>query len=362
VADTARVESGPALNYARTSDGVTLAYQVIGQGPALVWLPSLSSLRAQWRVPVLRAAYLELARSMTLVLYDGRGNGSSDRRVDTADLGLDAHLRDLDAVVSAAGITTTALLGYYHSATTAIAFAADHPEQVGRMVLFGGAARLRDAMSPVQTQALLSLVEQDWDLFAETAAHAWLGWAAGESGRQLAEVFRTAATPSVAKAWFEAGSRIDVTDRLPRVHAPTLVLHRQGERQMPVEVSRRLADALPRGRLVELAGSFPTLFLEDARGDLELITRFLVSGEVAPAMEAAGKSPASSATATRDAVTARELGVLRLLAAGDSNAEIAGRLGITVHTVERHAANLYRKIGARGRADATAYALRRGLA
>ena len=131
---------------------------------------------------------------------------------------------------------------------------------------------------------------------------------------------------------------------------------------MPVEVSRRLADALPRGRLVELAGSFPTLFLEDARGDLELITRFLVSGEVAPAAEVAGKSPASSATATPDAVTARELDVLRLLAAGDSNAEIAGRLGITVHTVERHAANLYRKIGARGRADATAYALRRGLA
>ena len=111
-----------------------------------------------------------------------------------------------------------------------------------------------------------------------------------------------------------------------------------------------------------MAGSFPTLFLEDARGDLQLITRFLVSGEVAPAAEVAGKSPASSATATPDAVTARELDVLRLLAAGDSNAEIAGRLGITVHTVERHAANLYRKIGARGRADATAYALRRGLA
>jgi pimeloyl-ACP methyl ester carboxylesterase len=131
------VETGPALNHARTSDGVMLAYQVLGQGPALVWLPSLGNLLAQWRVPVLRAAYLELARSMTLVLYDGRGTGSSDRWVDTADPGLDADLRDLDAVLSAAGIRTTALLGYYHSATTAIAFAADQPERVGRMVLFG---------------------------------------------------------------------------------------------------------------------------------------------------------------------------------------------------------------------------------
>jgi DNA-binding CsgD family transcriptional regulator len=50
-----------------------------------------------------------------------------------------------------------------------------------------------------------------------------------------------------------------------------------------------------------------------------------------------------------------------LLAGGDSNAEIAAALGVSVHTVERHAANLYRKIGARGRADAIAWAFRRGI-
>ncbi len=348
------MEPGPELNYARTSDGVTIAYQVLGRGPAVVWLPSMSNLVAQWRVPVLRAAYENLARTMTVVLYDGRGTGSSDRRIETGDLGLEAHLRDLDAVLAASGITCSALLGYYHSATTAIAFAAHHPNRVTRMVLFGGAARLRDVMSPVQTQALLSLVDQDWDLFAETAAHAWMGWASGESGRMVAEAFRTATTPTVAKAWFEAGARIDVTDLLPQVQAPTLVMHRQGERQMPIEVSRRLANALPHGRLVELPGSFPTLFLEDARGDLELLTRFLISGEVTLAVTPTGPAV--------DGVTARELDVLRLLAVGDSNAEIARRLGITVHTVERHTANLYRKIGARGRADATVYALRRGIA
>jgi len=54
--------------------------------------------------------------------------------------------------------------------------------------------------------------------------------------------------------------------------------------------------------------------------------------------------------------------VLRLVAAGESNAQIARRLGLSTHTVERHVANLYSKIGARGRADATAYALRNGLA
>jgi pimeloyl-ACP methyl ester carboxylesterase/DNA-binding CsgD family transcriptional regulator len=349
------VDDVPELRYAPAVDGVTVAYQRFGSGPPVVWLPSLSNLVAQWRVPLLRAAYRQLARSLTVVLYDGRGTGSSDRRVDLDDLGVDAHLRDLRAVLDAEGIRTAALFGYYHSVATAIAFAAGHPERVSRLLLFGGAPRMRDAMRPAQTQALLSLVEQDWDLFADAAATTWLGWGSGESGRLVAEAFRGAATPAVARAWFAAAESIDVTAELPRVAAPAVVLHRQGERQIPVEVSRRLAEALPAGRLVELAGTSPTLFLEDAPGDLELVTTFLATGELtAPGAPGAPRRPG-------DGLTPRELDVLRLLAAGDSNPEIARGLGIAVHTVERHAANLYRKIGARGRADAVAYALRRGL-
>jgi DNA-binding CsgD family transcriptional regulator len=221
------------------------------------------------------------------------------------------------------------------------------------MVLFGGAPRLRDALGPAQTQGLLSLVDQDWDLFVESAAHAWLGWSAGETGRLVADGFRTAADPALARAWFAGAAGIDVTDLLPRVHTPTLVLHRQGARQVPVEVSRRLADALPRGTLRTLDGDLPTLFLGDTTGDVDLIVRFRTTGEV--------PVPAARPDARPDGVTARELDVLRRLATGDSNSEIARALGIAVHTVERHTASLYRKIGARGRADAAAYALRRGL-
>jgi hypothetical protein len=109
-ADTDSVESAE-LRYARTGDGVTIAYQLFGQGPAMVWLPSLSHVVAQWRVPLLREVYRRLAGSMTVLLYDGRGTGSSDRRVDLDDLGLDAHLRDLRAVVEAAGLERPALFG-----------------------------------------------------------------------------------------------------------------------------------------------------------------------------------------------------------------------------------------------------------
>ncbi|GGN13280.1 pimeloyl-ACP methyl ester carboxylesterase/DNA-binding CsgD family transcriptional regulator [Actinoplanes campanulatus] len=334
------------LRFARTDDGVTLGFQVFGQGPALVWMPSLSNILAQWRIPAVRAAYLGLSKHLTVVLYDGRGTGSSDRRVDLDDLGVDAHLRDLRAVLDHAGLQRATLLGYYHSVATAIAFAAREPERVERLVLFGGAPRMREAMLPAQTQALLSLVEQDWGLFADAAATAWLGWDAAPSGRFTAEAFRTATSAPVAKAWFEAAREIDVTAELARVRAPALVLHRQSAEQIPVEVARRMAAALPDARLVELPGSTPTLFMENPAADLKLVTDFVTHGRV--------NRPSTAPTT----LTPRETDVLRLLAAGDSNTEIARQLGIAVHTVERHLANLYRKIGARGRTDAVAYALR----
>jgi pimeloyl-ACP methyl ester carboxylesterase/DNA-binding CsgD family transcriptional regulator len=338
----------PELRFARAADGVTVGYQVFGQGPVLVWLPSLSNIVGQWRVPALRAAYLALAQHVTLVLYDGRGTGSSDRRIDLTDLGVDAHLRDLVAVLDDAEIRHASLLGYYHSVTTAIAYAARHPERVERMVLFGGSPRLREVMGPAQTQALLSLVDQDWGLFAAAAATAWLGWDAASSGRWAAESFRTATTAPVAKAWFGAARDIDVSAEVGRVRAPTLVLHRQGEEQMPAEVSRRLAGQLPDARLVELSGTTPTLFIEDQATDLRLVTEVVTGERAGP--------PAGRATALT-ALTAREREVLALLPSGDSNAEIGRRLGIAVHTVERHLASVYRKIGARGRAEAVAYAM-----
>ena len=344
----------PPIRYATTADGMSIAWQALGSGPALVWMPSLGNLVAQWRIPFLRNAYEALARSVRLVLYDGRGTGGSSRQVDPDDLGVDAQLRDLDSVVAAAGLERYGLLGYYHSVPAAIAQAAAHPDRVTRMVLFGGSARTQDVMSPSQTQALLSLVNQDWDLFAESAAHAWLGWHAGEAGRLLAESFRTAASPTVVTAMFREAATTDVQHLLGSVRAPTLVVHRQSDRQMPVEVSAGLVEALPDGRLAQPAGDRPALFLEDLASDVELVTRFVTDGTVRWVPDADEAIP-------RVRLTPREREVLTLLAAGDTNAGIARSLRITEHTVERHVANLYRKIGARGRAEATAYALRHGM-
>jgi DNA-binding CsgD family transcriptional regulator/pimeloyl-ACP methyl ester carboxylesterase len=361
------VRTVPRISYARSADGVSLAFAVTGDGPALVFVPwvPFSNLRMEWQNTFLCGIFEQLARRLTLIHYDGRGTGHSQR--DVTDLSPDAMVADLGAVADRAGAAQVSLLGQYNSCPHAIAYAARHPERVKRMALFGGSARGWNAMSAKQTQALLSLIEQDWDVFADTAAHQWLGWAAGEAGPAMADAIRGAVTPQIARATLQAASATDVTDLLPHVAAPTLVLHRREMSQIPVNISRSLAEGLPRGRLVVLDGAQPTLFMGDPGMVVNMLVDFFCDG-IEPS-GAAGLPGAAVGHLTTGhpqppphGLSRRELEVLRLLAAGESNRQIARRLGLSPHTIERHVANLYRKIGARGRADATAYALRSGLA
>jgi DNA-binding CsgD family transcriptional regulator/pimeloyl-ACP methyl ester carboxylesterase len=323
-----------------------------------------SNLRMEWQNTFLNGIFEQLARRLTLIHYDGRGTGHSQR--DVTDLSLDAMVADLEAVVDRAGAAQVSLLGQYNSCPHAIAYAALHPERVKRMALFGGSGRGWNAMSARQTQALLSLIEQDWDVFADTAAHQWLGWAAGEAGPAMADAIRGAVTPQIARATLQAASATDVMDLLPDVAAPTLVLHRRDMSQIPVDVSRALAAGMPRGRLVILDGAQPTLFMGDPGRVMSMLVDFFRDG-IEPLGDPS-PPPGMPSTAAGHSVppphslSRRELEVLRWLAAGETNRQIARRLGLSPHTIERHVANLYRKIGARGRADATAYALRNGLA
>jgi pimeloyl-ACP methyl ester carboxylesterase len=256
----------------------------------------LGNVFGQWRVPRFRDGYDRLGQHMRLVLYDGRGTGHSQR--DVEDLSLEAMLRDLDAVVGHAGIETFALLGYYYSALTAIAYAARHPERITRLVLFGGSMRALDLMSPSESQALLTLIERDWDLFVDSAAHAWMGWSPGEDGRLVADAFRTATTPAMARATVEAIRETDVSADIGSVTTPTLVLHRQSERQIPVEVSQQLAQALPNARLLRLEGTTAGLFLEDPDADLAVLLDFLI-GDTGGAAASAASAPSAQRSVSR---------------------------------------------------------------
>ena len=155
-------------------------------------------------------------------------------------------------------------------------------------------------------------------------------------------------------------SAVDVSRDAGAVRCETLVLHRRDATVIPLELSERLVEAIPHASLRVLDGSSAALFFERNDEVVGELIRFVTGSTTArpPARPARG----SAAEIGVPGLTARELEVLRLLAGGQTNAEIAGDLGLSVNTIERHVGNVYRKIDARGRADATAWAIRRGVA
>jgi pimeloyl-ACP methyl ester carboxylesterase/DNA-binding CsgD family transcriptional regulator len=350
----------PDVEYASSADGVRIAWTSIGNGPTLIHLPGVpfSNVKGEWRVPVLRRAFMTLGEQPRFIQYDGRGTGRSQREV--SDLSLDAYLADLDAVVAAAEADEVVLLGFYASAPHAIAWAARHPERVRGVILFGGATSHWQTMRGPAIQALLSLIELDWNTFVESVTHAWLGWPEGEEARLAAEGFRTSTTPAVARATLEAAGGIDVTADAAGVRCPVLVLHRADAEVIPLEVSTELARALPGGRLAVVPGSSASLFFEATDLVVDRIIAFVRDplAEPTPSTDAARAVPRRGS----GGLSPRETEVLRLLADGESNGQIAARLGLSINTVERHVVNLYRKIDARGRAEATAWAIRNGVA
>ena len=262
----------PRIQYARTKDGVNIAFYALGQGAPLVRMPSIpwSHIQFEWQnIPGDRATTEAAADRFTYVRYDGRGAGSSTR--DVTDFSLEAHLMDLEAVVERLGLERFALMGMFHSGPVAITYAARNPQRVSHLILFNSFARTSEAYASPEGRALLALRDQDWTIYTETAAQIHTGWS-GERAREWAAGFRQATTQETMLAIQDAADKFDVADLLPKLTAPTLVIKVEDRRWPSVELSRSLAAQIPDARLVitdTSAGSGLIIgeFLEEGRAE-----------------------------------------------------------------------------------------------
>ncbi len=270
----------PRIQYAQTVDGVNIAFWALGEGPPLVELPTIpvSHIEMEWQTPEWRAWYEPLARTRTVVRYDCRGAGLSDR--DVTDFSLDAQLHDLNAVVDRLGLDRFVLLGTIHSGPVAIAYAAQHLERVSHLVLWHSWARTLDAATP-QFTALARLRHTDWDVYTETVAHTLLGWSEGEAAHRYAALMREAIAPETMRAALTAIGQFDVTDMLSQVKVPTLVLQRRQLSWLTADVARGLASRIPDARLVLLEGESGAIYLGDTAAVRRTIHAFLGEEEEA---------------------------------------------------------------------------------
>jgi class 3 adenylate cyclase len=276
------------IQYAKTSDGMSIAFSTIGEGDPILYLSAngFSHIQLEWQFPEMRGWYERLAEGRMLVRFDPRGVGLSQRGV--SDFSLDCLLLDLDAVVGHLGLETFALWGGQHSGPVAVAYAVRHPKQVSHLILWCTYARAADFSASPQIQATRLLVDKDWETYSETAAHVLLGWSAGEQAHRFAALIRESTTPDSFRPGLGAIEKLDVSDLLSQVRSPTLVLHRRQVPFLDVNVARGLASRIPGARLALFEGTALAPYLEDTDAVIAAIIDFLGEGGQATQRPEAG--------------------------------------------------------------------------
>jgi pimeloyl-ACP methyl ester carboxylesterase/DNA-binding CsgD family transcriptional regulator len=332
--------------------GRRVAYAVTGEGPPLVapawWV---SHLELDWADPAFRGFWESVSEGHTLVRYDRLGVGMSDREVLDDDLTLETDVSVLRAVLDELSLEKVVLFGGSSGGCAAIAFAARFPERVDRLLLFGAYADGSSITSREVELSVASTVRSHWGLGSRVLADIFLGESDSAEQERLARYQRLAARPEAAAALLELTYRNDVRAELHHVRAPTLVVHRRGDRAIPYHLGRELAAAIPGATLVPLDGSAHLPWA----GDWHAATRALRS-VLAP--EAPGRLEGEPAAVL---LSSREREVLALVANGLNDKEIAEQLVLSPHTVHRHVANIRHKLGRGSRTAAVAEAARLGL-
>jgi len=241
----------PQIQYARTSDGVSIAYYAIGNGPPLLNVEFPSSLLAAWK---LQQQYYEIAAgAFTLISYDARGFGLSDRSV--TDFSIDGMVCDIEAVLDRLGIKSVRILANGGWTTpVSVAFAARHPESVSNLVLFWGFSRVPASMHE-GTRALLAHPSADWRFVSESMMRAAQGWDDPNVSSDLAAMLRESISLDGFTKFEAQAAQWDVTNDLANVTASTLIVNPKDHPSIGAEQAAALAVGLRDARVVLIEGT-----------------------------------------------------------------------------------------------------------
>ena len=350
------------IRFCTTADAVRIAYAKIGNGPVLVSAPQwLTHLEEEIRSPAWKHWVLGLSRARTLVRSDKRGCGLSDRAV--REQGVDAWVRDLEAVVEAAGLDTFPLFGSCQGGPIAVEYAARHPERVTHLVLYGTFARGRmkraaGRQHEEEGRMWLKMVELGWGqdnpAYRQVFATRFMPEGSLEQLRSFAAMDRASTSPSTAVQLLDAFSWIDVSASAARVRCPTLVLHANQDAIVPFEEGRILAALIPGARLETLESRNHVLLEHEPAWSrlLEQLGQFIQ----APAQPLPERRAFAAGS-----LTARERDILELIAEGIGNEAIAERLGVSEKTVRNHITSVFSKLQVTTRAQAIVRAREAGF-
>lgn len=273
----------PETHYARSFDGVHIAYQVIGDADLdLVLSPGfVSHLEHSWEDPAMARFLHRLASFSRLIVFDKRGTGMSDRGPDDRPALFEDRVNDIAALMDEVGSRRAVIMGLSETGPVALLFAATYPERTQAVVAYGTFAGEGHsgptypwAPSP-DDQPFIDDLDRNWGrglLFMDDFAGSRVGDRHYEEW--FAKLERLSASPGAARALARQTAQIDVRDVLPSIGVPTLVLHRRDDRVVPVAEGRYIAEHVPGATFVELPGADHWPWIGDQQA-LEEIQEFL---------------------------------------------------------------------------------------
>ena len=253
-----------------TSEGLSLAYQVRGNGPALLHLPGAISHLAMEDAHPGFARYSErLGRFCRLIRFDKRGTGLSDRSLRPTTI--EQQLVDVEAVRQATGADQAAIVGHSHGASLAALYAATYPEHVTHLILVNGVCcNAADPFAPLSDENQL----MDWDRTLEVMATDFPRWsrafarlafpnARGGALDSIIEYVQATASPGAFQSIWRGMQSMDLRPSLRRITAPTLVMYSRGDRLVPPSHSRYFAEHIADARIIELATNTHLLMADE---------------------------------------------------------------------------------------------------
>jgi pimeloyl-ACP methyl ester carboxylesterase/DNA-binding CsgD family transcriptional regulator len=341
-----------SIRYARSADGTSIAWAERGHGPAMLTVPSLG-ITLGYTGP--RAA--ALLEDFRIGAYDRRGTGASSRDVPISEALL---TEDCLAVAEHLPFESFHVYANRLGMFEAIHLAAERPERVRGLVLHHPYPQSGWAEHPRQ-QSWIAAAQGDWDWFAEAFIKTWGDPSPGQpmSGDLLAN-FKSTNEKASFTATLKTLADWDVSAAVARLRVPTLIIHRAALWH-PVEVAESYARTIPGARLVVDHGPEPMHLTEDTQECLrEFFTSTMPPSEVPRSWRP--KDVHGVEIAAASGLSEREQEVLRLVAGGLSNREIADVLVLAPPTVASHLRSIFEKLGVENRASAAAWAVREGLA
>jgi pimeloyl-ACP methyl ester carboxylesterase/DNA-binding CsgD family transcriptional regulator len=348
------------IRFCSSADGTRIAFAQSGGGYPLVkaahWMTHIEH---DWASPIWRPWLERLSRTYRFVRYDIRGCGLSDR--DVADLSVEAWVRDLEAVVDAAGLDRFALLGASQGGVIALEYAARHPDRVSELVLVGAysqgpAMRAKTDAERAEFATLLKIVEVGWGKadpsFRQIFTSHFLPDGTLDHFRSFNELQRLSTSAQTAGRLMRAWADANADAAAPRVRCPTLVAHARGDLRVPFDEGRRIAGLVPGARFLPLETRNHVLLEGEPAWDafFDAVDAFL------PQRPATDLAPVNF-----DELTPRERQVLERLAEGLSNREIAAQLDVAEKTVRNQVSAIFDKLGVATRAQAIVRAREAGI-